>query len=414
MKPLIAKEIFKTAVEMGCSDVHIKAGSPPKARINGNLVRLDDYPVLTAVNTRALIYDTMDQKAIATFQHQIYGIDYSLELPEIGRFRVNVAKSRNAMALVARLLPESPKTLDDLGASPVLKKLSMMKNGIVIVSGPTGSGKSTTLSAMIDYINSHKSVNIISAEDPIEIIHNDKNSSISQREIGTDVGDFASALKSALRQDPDVILIGEIRDLETMRTVLVAADTGHLVITTLHTNDTSETINRIITLYPPNERSEIRRALASSLRGVISQRLVPTIKKGRTGVNEILINTPEISEIIIDETKSARDIKKIIANDTRRGMITFEQALEKLVQSGEITLQEAIDNSIDQDYFDNFILQAPVKPQLPLQTHPHTNVVEKTQQLPMSARPVTPTHSQNPSSNHPLSKRPPLPHKKHQ
>jgi twitching motility protein PilT len=413
MKPLIAKEIFKTAVEMGCSDIHIKAGSPPKARINGNLISLDDYPVLTAVNTRALIYDTMNQKAIATFQHQIYGIDYSLELPNIGRFRVNVAKGREAMALVARLLPESPKTLDDLGASPVLKKLAMTKTGIVIVSGPTGSGKSTTLSAMIDYINSNKSVNIISAEDPIEIIHNDKKSSIFQREIGSDVLDFASALKSALRQDPDVILIGEIRDLETMRTVLVAADTGHLVITTLHTNDTAETINRIITFYPPNERSEIRRALASSLRGVISQRLIPTIEKGRVGVNEILVNTPEIADIIIDETKSARDIKNIIAEDTKRGMITFEQALEKLVNTGVITLEEAIDNSINQDYFDNFVRQVPVKKQLPPQAHPYTNNPSP-QQSPSTTRAVTPPHStSNPNSGHPLSKRPPLPTRKH-
>lgn len=348
-----AVEIFKAAVDLGCSDIHLKPGANPKARINGNLVKLKQFPILTPDDTKALIYETMSSKNMAAFnQDGIYELDYSFDLPLIGRFRMNVFKTRNAMGLVARLLHDAPQSLDELGTPPILKTLAMMKTGIVIVSGATGSGKSTTLAGMIDYINKNKEVNIISTEDPIEILHKDINSSISQREIGSDVASFASALKSALRQDPDVILIGEIRDLDIMRTVLVAADTGHLVITTLHTTSAAETVNRIISLYPTNERHEIRRALASSLRGIVGQKILPNTKGGRSIFNEVLLNTPAVAEIIIDETKSAKDLDKIIVTHNEIGMQSFDQALEKLFRSGTVTLDVAKEFAVDPKKFE--------------------------------------------------------------
>lgn len=376
MTDLTAAEIFAAAVEMGCSDVHIKPGSPPKARVNGKLITMTQFPVLQPEDTRLLIYQTMTTKTMALFGHQPYSLDYSFDLPTVGRFRMNVFLTRGAMAVAGRLLSDAPKTLDQLGSLPVLKKLAMIKTGIVIVAGATGSGKSTTLAGMINHINENKEVNIISTEDPIEILHMDKLSSISQREIGTDVDDFPSALKSSLRQDPDVILIGEIRDLQTMRTVLVAADTGHLVITTIHATDAANTIDRIIDMYPAEERRGARRALTATLRGVIGQRILPTIAGGRTVVNEVLLNNDTLADLMLDDTKGTKDIKKLISESGKEGMQTFDQGLETLVHNNIISLDTAVEYASDHNYFNNFNHRSQfTTTNAPVKIYPQTNKI---------------------------------------
>lgn len=347
--------IFLKAIQAGCSDVHLKPGSPPKMRKNGILQAIPGYEgmVLTDRQTEVLAFRTMGTHNHGTYSANKYNHDYAYDLPSTGhRFRMNVYKTRGVDALVGRLLQDQPKTFKDLGIPTAVSKLAANKSGIVIISGATGSGKSTTMAAMIDFINKSRPVNIISIEDPIEIIHRDAKASISQREVGSDTESFGDALRAALREDPDVILIGEIRDTETLKTVLHAAETGHLVVTTLHTTDTSEVFNRILTMYPAEERDSIRRALAGSLKGVVGQRLVPAVNGGRIAVNEILINTNEISEIILDPTKSNRDIKNVIERKTR-GMQLFEQHFLQLIEEGKITLNTAKENSIDPTYYDD-------------------------------------------------------------
>jgi twitching motility protein PilT len=323
-------------------------------RKDGKLVAIPGYEgfILTGEHTRLIMHDTMSSFDLSTFEHKAYEHDYAYDLEGVGRFRMNVYKTRGANALVGRLLQDKPKSLKELGVSSTISRLASHNSGIIIVSGATGSGKSTTMAGIIDFINKSKPVNIISIEDPIEILHSDAKASISQREIGVDSDNFSSALRSALREDPDVILIGEIRDLETLKTALSAADTGHLVVTTLHTTDTAEAINRILTMFPSEERDATRRALASSLRGVVGQRLVPTIEGGRVAVNEVMVNTPEIAELILDSTKSARDIKATIERNAKAGMQSFEQHFIRLVKENKITLQVAKDNSVDPTYYD--------------------------------------------------------------
>lgn len=351
---LSAVELFTMGVEMGCSDVHIKPGSPPKVRVNGRLISMPGLDKITPRDSELYAHATMNPHEEATFHHNGFNKDYSWELPGVGRFRMNASKTRGNIALVARLLKDQPVPLSELGVAFAVEKLATMRTGVIIVSGATGSGKSTTLSGIIDYINKNKEVNIISIEDPIETLHRDYKSSISQREVGVDVPSFGEALKYALRQDPDVILIGEIRDIDTLRTVLLAADTGHLVVTTLHTTDTAETINRIIGMFPANERHETRRALSSVLKGVVGQILVPTVTGTRVVVNEILLNTPEMTDLIIDEQTTARDIKNLIRTSPEKGMQTFEQALERLVKEHIITLDVAKDLAVEPEYFEQF------------------------------------------------------------
>lgn len=342
---------------MGCSDIHIKPGSPPKMRRHGNLVVIPGFEhiILTGAQTEQLSAQTMDSHALASFQFNTYNFDYSFELPTVGRFRMNAFKTRGSIAFVGRLLKAKPDTLDDLGLPSVIKTLSKVKSGIIIVSGATGSGKSSTMAGIIDLINNTKPVNIISIEDPIEIVHTDAMASIAQREIGVDVLDFESALSSALREDPDVILIGEVRNLETMKTVLTAADTGHLVITTIHTSGAAEVIDKIVSLFPHDERDTTRRALASVLRGVIGQRLVPNLIGSRSVVNEVLLNTPEMANAILNQD-SAANLKKIIEKNYSKGMQTFEQAFVELIKKGTVDLQTAKENS-DADYYDRKALE---------------------------------------------------------
>ena len=353
-------EIFRKAVAMGCSDIHVKPGSPPKMRKNGKLIAIPGFEgvILTAEQTDLLAFETMSSYDLSTYQHKTYDHDYAFEIMDVGRFRMNVYKTRGATAFVGRLLQSKPKTLAELNVVPPVSKLAALHAGIIIVAGATGSGKSTTMAGIIDFINKGRNVNIISIEDPIEIIHTDAMASISQREVGIDAEDYASALKTSLRDDPDVILIGEVRSLETLKTALLAADTGHLVVTTLHTTDTAETINRILSMYPQDERDTTRRALASALRGVVGQRLVPALSGGRVVVNEVLINTPEVSELILNPDTTARDLKKIVESG-EQGMQSFEQHFIKLIEAGVIDLKAAKDASVNPDYYDDAVIHFP-------------------------------------------------------
>jgi twitching motility protein PilT len=408
-------DIFQAAVSLGCSDIHIKPGSKPKARVNKDLVELSQFPVLTGDMTSALIYETMAERDIALFsQDDNYDHDYSYDLPSIGRFRMNAASTMGKMAVVGRLLSDEPKSLDDLGSPQILKKLAMLKDGIIIVSGPTGSGKSSTLSAVINEINLTKSVHIISTEQPIEIVHKDIKASISQREVGVDVDSYEHALKASLRQDPDVILVGEVRSLDAMRTVLVASDTGHLVLTTLHTTDTAETINRILSMYPTDERNEVRRALASSLRAVVSQRLVHKKGgKGVIGVHEILINNAEITDLILDEKSTGKDIRRVIQSSNNIGMQTFDQSLEWLLQADKIDLATA--KEMSPDHFANAQIVARPTPEPRVATQPTvrdytTPTVPQRHNVPVA--PVT-VPKINTRPNNSGLKKPSLPRKPH-
>jgi len=330
-------------------------------RKQGKLVVIPGYEgeILDAEQTRLLAFETMSSTDMSTFHHKKFEHDYAFEIEGVGRFRMNVYKSRGATAFVGRLIQNKARSLSELGVPPVVSRLAALHTGIIIVAGATGSGKSTTMAGVIDFINKGRAVHIISIEDPIEIVHTDAMASISQREVGADVDSYESALKAALREDPDVILIGEIRDLGTLKTALLAADTGHLVVTTLHTTDTAETINRILSMYPQGERDNTRRALASALRGIVGQRLVPTLAGGRVVVNEILVNTPEVSDIILDPSKSAKSIKTVIERSNTSGMQSFEQQFVSLVEAGIIDLRTAKENSVNPEYYDHLDIKFP-------------------------------------------------------
>lgn len=354
-------DIFRKAVSMGCSDVHVKPGSPPKMRKNGNLIAVPGYEsvILDGVTTERLTQETMvsDPRAFSFYNSpDVNQHDYSLELEDVGRFRMNAFKTRGNDAFVARLLSNSPKTLDELKVDSSIKKLALSKEGLIIVTGATGSGKSSTMAGMVQHININKPVHIISVEDPIEILLSDAMASISQREIGVDVDSFDDALTSALREDPDVILIGEIRQAETLKTALQAADTGHLVVATLHTTDTTKAINRIMALAPAGDKELIRQQLATTLKGIIGQRLLPSTDGGRIGVNEILINTPEIAKMIAQNAEES-ELREVLERSS--SMSTFEQNLVKHVEAGNITLKVARDYSSYKDYFDKINIRTP-------------------------------------------------------
>lgn len=393
MNQIKAVDLFRKAVNLGCSDIHIKPGSPPKMRKNGKLIVIPGYEadILQAEQTRILAFETMSSYDVATFSHKIHDHDYAFELEGVGRFRMNVYKTRGETAFVARLLQEKPKTLDELGISNTITKLAKLNAGIVFVTGATGSGKSTTMAGIIDAINKSRAVNIISIEDPIEIMHSDAMASISQREIGSDAQDFSSALKAALREDPDVILIGEVRDLETLKTALLAADTGHLVITTLHTTDTAETINRILSMYPPEERDTTRRVLASALRGVVGQRLAPSLEGGRVVVNEILINTARITELIHNPHATSKDFKEAVESG-EAGMQSFEQHFVKLIEQGKVDLKTAKMLTIpsDSDYYDKVNIKFPAGYNPNDVSVPKVNITSKLPQTRMTQLPPKP------------------------
>src|SRR5512135_1755823 len=297
-------ELLKTTAERKASDLHLKVGTPPILRIDGRLTPLENEKRTTQEDALNMALSIMTAAQKARFKEK-NELDMAYAVPGLGRFRVNVFQQRGSVGMVFRQVPAKILNFDDLMLPVVLQKVAGEQRGLILVTGTTGSGKSTTLAAMIDYINTSRTSNIVTIEDPIEFLHRDKKSIVNQREIGADTQTFGDALRSALRQDPDVILVGEMRDFETISTALTAAETGHLVLSTLHTLDTTETINRIITVFPPYQQKQVRMQLASILRGIISQRLVARADgKGRVAAVEVMLGTMSVREAIINEDKT--------------------------------------------------------------------------------------------------------------
>lgn len=344
-------EILAIGVKAKGSDIHIKTGLPPIVRIDGKLHPIPNAPRLTPDGVSGMASAIMNDRQRKHFAEN-FEVDLSYGVPGLGRFRVSVYSQRGTVAMVFRAISMSVPSMEALNLPPILKKLCMEDRGLILVTGTTGSGKSTTLAAMIDYINENRSSNIITIEDPVEYLHRDKKSIISQREVGFDTLSFAGALKGALRQDPDVILVGEMRDHETIETALTAAETGHMVMSTLHTLDASETVNRIISVFPPYHQRQIRTQLSSVIKGVISQRLVPKSEgKGRVPAVEIMIGTARIRECIYDEEKTKQIPEAISQGVVSYGMQSFDQSLMQLYSKKLITYEEALRQSSNPDDF---------------------------------------------------------------
>jgi len=335
-------EILKQAVEMSASDVHIKVGLPPVVRRFGALIPLRDRERLTNDDISSMAYSIMNQYQQAKFE-TTNEIDLAHSLPKVARFRVNCFRQRGSFGMVLRVVPTDPPDLEDLGLPEVLKKISLERKGLILVTGTTGSGKSTTMAAMVNSINTNRNCHVITIEDPIEFLHKDRKSIINQREVGSDTNSFAMALRAALRQDPDVILVGEMRDRETIDIALTAAETGHLVLSTLHTLDAVETIMRIVSQYPPHQHLQIRLQLAGVLKAIISQRLMAKVDgKGVVPAAEILVSTARIRECIIDENRTGEVPDAIAEGMVSYGMQTFDQSLMSLVKEGTISYHEAL------------------------------------------------------------------------
>src|SRR5262245_52797852 len=335
---------LRTLVERGGSDLHVKVAAPPTIRLHGELVPLEGYSPLRQEDTAKAFRDIAEERSVAEFE-EAGEADFSYAIQGLSRFRVNAFKQRDSTSIVCRAIPFEIRSVEDLGLPPVVTSLAEEQRGIVLVTGTTGSGKSTTLAAMIDHINRTRPHHIVTLEDPIEYLHEDKLSIINQREVGSDTESFAKAMRRVLRQDPDVILIGEMRDEETVRTALSAAETGHLVMSTLHTLDASETINRIIDFFPPHLQQQARVMLAATMRGAISQRLVPRIdREGRVAVSEVMVVTGRIQDLILNPEETGR-ITEVISEGDFYGMQTFDQALLGYVTDGIISEEIALETA---------------------------------------------------------------------
>jgi len=344
-------ELLKIAIESDASDLHLKAGNFPMIRVNGKLKPLTAYPRLNTKDTFELADQIINEYQKEILQKEL-DLDLAYSLPGFGRFRGSIYNQRGSFAIVLRVIPLEVKTIRELLLPEVIEKISLEQRGLVLVTGTTGSGKTTTLAAMIDYINTHRVENIITIEDPIEYLHRDKKSTISQREVGVDVLNFSRGLRSSLREDPDVILVGEMRDLETIETALLAAETGHLVLSTLHTLDAPETINRIVSVFAPHHQRQIRLQLASILKAVISMRLVPTKDgKARVPAIEVMVNTPYISECISDREKTVLIRDAIATGVSQYGMQTFDQSIYQLYKEGYISYEQGLRFSTSADNF---------------------------------------------------------------
>jgi twitching motility protein PilT len=331
---------LRALVECGGSDLHCKVGSPPRVRVDGRLRKLQTRD-LSASDTELMVREVLRDDLVQEFQHTNEA-DFAYSVRGVGRFRVNAFRARGAAGLVFRRVSVGAIPLAELGLPEVLSALALEPRGLVLVTGPTGSGKTTTLAGMVDQINSTREVHIVTIEDPIEVLHFDKLSMVNQREVRVDTEDFATALRAAMRQDPDVILVGEMRDAETVKAALAAAETGHFVMSTLHTTDAQETINRIIDFFPPHEQKQVRLSLAGALRGVICQRLVPRADEaGRCVTMEIMVNTGRIADAIADPDKTSM-LNSLIGEGAYYGMQTFDQHLVTLIRDGVITLEDAM------------------------------------------------------------------------
>jgi twitching motility protein PilT len=335
-------DLLRTATQAGASDLHVKAGSYPMMRVHGTLVPASEERRLEREDTEAMVQHMLTPKQQEKFKEKL-DLDFAYSVAGLGRFRCNVYQQRGTYGFVLRVISTKIYTIDELNLPPVLKKVAEEERGLVLVTGTTGSGKSTTLAAMIDHINNTRSAHIMTIEDPIEYLHRDHRSIVNQREVTVDTFGFASALRAALRQDPDVILVGEMRDHETIETALSAAETGHLVFSTLHTLDATETINRVIAVFPPHQQRQVRLQLASVLKAAISQRLIPKADgQGRAAAVEVMIATPFVRDCIVDKEKTNMIPGAIAAGTSQYGMQTFDQAIFGLYQRGDITLDEAL------------------------------------------------------------------------
>jgi len=344
-------EILQVALRAGASDIHLKAGLPPMFRVDGALVPLKDARRLPPEDIARMGFGIMNEYQKEKFK-QTNEVDLAYGVPGLGRFRVNVFQQRGTVGVVLRVIPFKIQTIEQLMLPKVLEKVAGEQRGLVLVTGTTGSGKSTTLASMIDHVNATETCHIMTIEDPIEFLIRDKRSIVNQREVGVDTMSFGQALKSALRQDPDVILVGEMRDLETIETALTAAETGHLVMSTLHTLDATETINRIISAFPPYQQKQVRLQLGSVLRAVISQRLVPRADgKGRVPAIEVLLATARVRELVEDKDRTKEIPDAIAQGHLSYGMQTFDQSLMSLLKGGLITYEEALRQATNPDDF---------------------------------------------------------------
>jgi twitching motility protein PilT len=344
-------QLLQTAVASGASDLHLKVGSYPMMRVNGTLVVASEEKRLDRSDTDGMAQGILGPEHVEKFKKN-QDVDLAYSIDGLGRFRCNVFQQRGTVGLVLRVIPVKILTVRELGLPFVLEKICNEQRGLILCTGTTGSGKSTSLAAMIDYINSQRTEHVITIEDPIEFLHRDKKSIVNQREVEVDTRSFAAALRSALRQDPDVILVGEMRDYETIETAITAAETGHLVLSTLHTLDATETINRIISVFPPHQQKQIRLQLSGVLKAVISMRLVPRADgHGRVPAVEVMIATPFIRDCIINKDKTKLIHEAIAAGVSQYGMQTFDQSIFQLYKKELITYDEALRRASNPDEF---------------------------------------------------------------
>ncbi|WP_406666093.1 type IV pilus twitching motility protein PilT [Gallaecimonas sp. GXIMD1310] len=340
-------ELLAFSVKHNASDLHLSAGVPPMIRVDGEVRRIN-LPALGHKEVHALIYDIMNDKQRKEYEERLE-VDFSFEVPGVARFRVNAYNQNRGAAAVFRTIPSKVLTLDQLGAPNIFKDIASKPRGLVLVTGPTGSGKSTTLAAMIDYVNDNRHDHILTIEDPIEFVHENKKCLINQREVHRDTHSFSAALRSALREDPDVVLVGELRDLETIRLALTAAETGHLVFGTLHTSSAAKTIDRVIDVFPAGEKSMVRSMLSESLQAVISQTLLKKTGGGRIAAHEIMIGTPAIRNLIRED--KVAQMYSAIQTGMSHGMQTLDQCLKELLGRNLINRLDARSKAVDKNAF---------------------------------------------------------------
>lgn len=352
MAELKIETLLEEVVKLNASDLHLSVGAPPMLRIDGALVPVNGAPVLTSPDVEKLIFAVIDdvQKDILLKDKEV---DFSFAFGDIARFRANAFHQKGNLGLSLRLISTKIRTVAELGLPESINRFTDLPRGLVLVTGPTGSGKSTTLAALIDKINTDKAVHIITIEDPIEYTHVNKQALIDQREVHYDTRSFAAALRSALREDPDVVLIGEMRDLETISAAITIAETGHLVLATLHTNNAAQSIDRMIDVFPPYQQQQIRVQLSNILQGVVSQRLIPSIGGGRVAAAEIMISTPAVRNIIREG--KTHQLDAVIQTSSEQGMIQMDKALAQIVRSGRITQEEAKGYCVDAEEFERLL-----------------------------------------------------------
>ncbi len=347
---------FKMMHELGASDLHLSSGSQPIIRLHGDMQRVK-FKVLEHDELKKMLYEITPESKIKEFE-ETGDIDFAYEVPNLARYRANYFLQRRGIAAVFREIPQKILTIEELGLPPILKNLAMLPKGLVLVTGPTGSGKSTTLAAIIDYANRNRKDHILTIEDPIEFVHEPINCLINQREVGRDTKSFKAALRGALREDPDIILVGEMRDLETIELALEAAETGHLVFGTLHTISASKTIDRIIEVFPSESQGQIRSALADSLRAIVAQNLFKRIdRKGRVAALEILIATPAVRNLIREN--KIFQINSMIETGKKYGMQSLDEAIMKLLQQGIIDAEQAYNKAVNKAKFRDFLKEPP-------------------------------------------------------